>query len=222
MLHSARLLLLALALAGLSDAAAQTVTIYRCTAADGSVTMQNATPCPKGSQQEKREIGAVTTVAAPPAELLSAAAPPPAPAPVAPPPPTPRPSQIPVPPTTTPGVIPSAPPLASASDRLPPPPLFECRTYDNDRYLSDTDTPPQRCAPTATTGISGDAAAGSACQMVSDRCQRIADGAVCDSWKERLRQAESAVRFGAPEQQAKAQADVERIGRIVRESTCGV
>lgn len=221
MRHSARLLLLALAMTGLTDAAAQKVVIYRCTAADGSVTMQNATPCPKDTKQEKRVIEPVTTVSAPPATLLSTPAPAATPVMATPARPAPRPSQVPVAPTATPGVIAGAPPLASASDRLPPPALFECRTYNNDRYLSDTDTPPQRCAPSATTGISGDAAAGAACQMVSDRCQRIADGAACDSWKERLRQAESAVRFGAADQQAKAQADAERVGRIVRESTCG-
>lgn len=222
MRHSARLLLLALSLTALTDAAAQKVTIYRCTAADGSVTMQNATPCPKDTKQEKRVIEPVTTVAAPPTALLSTAAPAATPAPAPPAPAAPRPSQVPVAPATTPGVIPNVAPLASTSDRLPPPALFECRTYNNDRYLSDTDTPPQRCAPTATTGISGDAPAGAACQMVSDLCQRIPDGAVCDSWKERLRQAESAVRFGAADQQAKAQVDVERVGRIVRESTCGI
>ena len=74
-----------------------------------------------------------------------------------------------------------------------------------------------------TTGLGGSAegGAGAACQMVDDSCQRVADGALCESWQQRLRELESALRFGQVDDRAAAQADVERIGRIVRESTCG-
>ena len=115
-----------------------------------------------------------------------------------------------------------APPIADA-DRLPPPALFECRTYDAGRYLSDDGNPPQRCAPLQTTGIGGSSGtgAGESCQMVSDQCQRIADGGLCENWKARLLEAQAALRFGRRDNHATAQAEVDRVARIVRESTCG-
>ncbi|HEY9255849.1 MAG TPA: DUF4124 domain-containing protein, partial [Stenotrophomonas sp.] len=36
-----------------APAAAQDIAIYRCTAADGALTVQNQ-PCPKGMRQEKK------------------------------------------------------------------------------------------------------------------------------------------------------------------------
>jgi hypothetical protein len=46
---------LLLGLAGLlQTASAQSVVIYRCTDASGALTIQNGTPCPKGSKQERR------------------------------------------------------------------------------------------------------------------------------------------------------------------------
>ena len=50
-------LLLALA-AIMPTAAAQSVVIYRCTDGKGALTIQNGTPCPKGSKQERRVIEA--------------------------------------------------------------------------------------------------------------------------------------------------------------------
>ncbi|RDZ27514.1 hypothetical protein DX914_14935 [Lysobacter silvisoli] len=99
--------------------------------------------------------------------------------------------------------------------------LYECRTFDNDRYLSENGNPPERCAPLQTVGINGGASAGAACQMVTDQCQRIAEGGLCAGWKQRLREAESQLRFGPADQRGNAQVEVERVGRIVRESTCG-
>ncbi|MEG3791210.1 DUF4124 domain-containing protein [Lysobacter sp. CCNWLW3] len=206
-------LLWSLALLALAGAAqAQQVTIYRCTDASGALTVQNDVACPKGSKQEKRVIGSAPTVATPPAFVTPVARPPqpaPASAPAA------------VPQAPTPAASAQTAPATPVSDRLPPPTLFECRTFDNDRYLSDKGDPPERCAPLATVGVNGGAGAGAACQMVTDQCQRIADGALCESWRQRLRQAESQLRFGPADQRAGAQADVERMGRIVRESTCG-
>lgn len=211
-------LLWCLALLVLTGAAqAQQVTIYRCTDASGALTVQNDVPCPKGSKQDKRVIGSVPTVSTPPSFVTPIAGPPV-------PPPAP-PSAAPNTPPAAP-VPPSAPPAtpkdnAVAGDRLPPPTLFECRTFDNDRYLSDKGDQPERCAPLQTVGVNGGPSAGAACQMVTDQCQRVADGALCESWRQRLRQAESQLRFGPADQRAGAQADVERMSRIVRESTCG-
>lgn len=207
-----------LLLASAGAAAQGKVTIYRCTDALGQLTVQNDTPCPKGSLQEKRVIEGAPSSSAPPTFIT------------APVPPIPQANPSPHPPVssqlpsvTKPAARPAAPKQAIAdADRLPPPALFECRTYDNGRYLSDDGDPPQRCAPLQTTGLGTTASgAGVACQMVTDQCQRIPDQGLCENWKQRLREAESALRFGRSETQAAAQAEVERIQRIVVESTCG-
>ena len=207
-----RLLWLFALLLPASGAIAQKVVIYRCTDASGALTVQNAVPCPKGSKQDKRVIDAVPTVSAPRAFVA-----PPANAAV----PASRAPGAPA--TATAPAVATEPPIADA-DRLPPPALFECRTYDNGRYLSDDGNPPQRCAPVTTTGIGGGSgpAAGESCQMVSDQCQRIADGALCKNWKQRLLEAQSALRFGRRDNRETAQAEVDRVARIVRESTCGM
>lgn len=202
---------LVLALPAASVVAQETV-FYRCTDASGAVTLQNGTPCAKGSKQEKRVIQGVPSGGLPSA-APPAASPAPAPAPI-------QPATAPVAP-----VRPAPKPTASVvadEDRLPPPALFKCRTYDNGRYLSDDGQPPPRCAPVAVTGLDGTnaTAAGSACQMVTDQCQRIVDGELCGNWKQRLREAESQLRFGTPAQRDNAQADVERMRRIVSESSC--
>ena len=206
-------LLLLCAVAGVlmlptTNASAQKTVIYRCTDASGALTVQNAVPCPKGSQQDRRVIDAVATVPAPPAAVRA-----------------PRATLRPVPAAASPSAANSATTPASAdSTRLPPPALFECRTFDSGRYLSDDGNPPQRCAPLTTNGIGGGSApgAGASCEMVSDQCQRIADGALCEHWSARLLQAQSALRFGQPGNRDTAQAEVDRVLRIVEQSTCGI
>ena len=198
-------------LLGIATAAQGQVVIYRCTDASGALTIQNNTPCPKGSKQQRRVIEAAPVGS--PAPVFAAPATPTAP-------PTPPPADRPAP---TASAQPEPADIADAQ-RLPPPALYECRTYDNGRYLSDDGRPPQRCAPLRVTGLGGSAdtaGAGAACQMVDDQCQRIPDGALCESWKQRLREAESQLRFGVVQQRDKAQAEVERMQRIVDESTCG-
>ena len=83
--------------------------------------------------------------------------------------------------------------MIADKDRLPPPPLFQCNTYDNDSYLSENATPEPRCVRLETTDLQGstDTSGGVACQMVTDQCQRVADGAACDAWKKRLRETEA-------------------------------
>jgi hypothetical protein len=207
-------LLLAIAIPA---AHAQGVVIYRCTDANGALTIQNGTPCPKGSKQERRVIESAPAVSAPPfvappAPHKPAVAPPPrAPAPVATkPPPEP--------------VVEAEPAIADA-DRLPPPWLYECHTYDNDRYLSEDGDPKQRCVTLTTTGLGGLVESNNntaACEVKIDQCQRVPDGALCDSWRRRLRDAQSALRFGVVDDRAKAEAEVQRITRVVRESTCAI
>lgn len=192
-----------------TGAIAQKVVIYRCTDAGGALTVQNDVPCPKGSKQDRRVIESVPSVATPRAPVARLA--------------SPASAMTAAPASTLSSVAAAATTIADA-DRLPPPALFECRTYDNDRYLSDDGLPPQRCAPLTTTGIGGGSGpgAGESCQMVSDQCQRIADGALCENWKTRLLEAQSVLRFGRRDNRDTAQAEVDRVARVVRESTCGM
>ncbi|MCY7355016.1 MAG: DUF4124 domain-containing protein, partial [Lysobacter sp.] len=116
-----------------------------------------------------------------------------------------------------------ATPVIADADRLPPPELFRCNTYDNDSYLSDLGTPAPRCVRLNTTGINGsaDMGAGEACQMVTDQCDRVADGAICASWTQRRKQVEAAWKFGRGENAEANKIEYERIDRLLRESTCG-
>lgn len=193
-----------------THASAGSVVIYRCTDAFGALTVQNDVPCPKGSRQKKQVIQA----------------PPPMPA-------YHRPAHVASPvPEAAPAVAPAVPgdagakPAPSAiadADRLPPPALFQCNTYDNDSYLSENATPPQRCVRLQTTNMAGaaDDNVGVACQMVTDQCQRVADGAACAAWKQRLRETEAGWKFARAEDADAAKADYQRVQKIVSDSTCG-
>ena len=194
-----------------------TVVIYRCTDANGALTIQNGTPCPKGNKQERRVMEAAPTSSAP-----AFVPPPPAPAPV---PVQPAPPSAP-----PPAVAPSPPPIApepettiADSDRLPPPWLYECRTYNDDTYFSEVGAPAPRCVTLNPTGLSGVIESNnvSACEMKTDQCQRVPDGALCDGWRRRLREVQSSLQFGASENRAEAEAEVQRVMRVVRDSTCG-
>lgn len=205
----------ALLLAIATAAAAEKVVIYRCTDGKGAVTFQNNVPCPKGSTQERRVIET------PPPKARAVA-----PAPAAPEPAASEVSEESAPPplASAAPVEPPPPPdsVVVEGSQLPPPVLYECRTYNDDSYLSEIGTPQQRCVSLTTTGLGGipAAGAGDACEMKTDECARVPDGALCDRWRQRLREAESAVRFGAAEDLGFAEAEVQRIGRIVRESVC--
>jgi hypothetical protein len=188
------------------------VVIYRCVDAGGAVTVQNDTPCPKGSKQTRRVLDTPPPSATPPAFVDAA--------PVA---AEPSPVVAPEPPPSTPAPDPARTNAQPDGERLPPPPIFECTTFDNDHYLSDDGTPSERCVPLEVTGI-GDGSApgvGAACQKTTDTCQRVPDGAACDAWKRREREARATLMFGKAEDKDKNEADYERVQRIVTESTCG-
>ena len=184
------------------------VVIYRCTDANGAVSIQNDTPCPKGSKQTRRVLDTPSPSAPPPAYVeTQEITPDPVPEPV----PAPQPQPVAAKPAST---IPD-------NERLPPPPIFECTTFDNDHYLSDDGTPSERCVGLEITGI-GDGSApgvGAACQKQTDTCQRVPDGGACDAWKRREREARASLMFGKAED--KNQAEYERVQRVVTDSTCG-
>ena len=193
-------------LAAPAGGAQGSVVIYRCTDSFGALTVQNNVPCPKGTRQERRVIDV------PPA--MPAYVPTPAAKPVVAPEPVPAPAVVEA----------SSEPAIADADRLPPPALFQCNTYDNDSYLSEDAAPPPRCVRLETVGLDGSSESnggGVACQMVTDQCQRIADGAACDAWKQRLREAEATWKFARADDSDGEKVQYERVRKIVRESTCG-
>jgi hypothetical protein len=195
-------------LAARAGYAKNSVVIYRCTDSFGALTVQNNVACPKGTKQERRVIDVPPAmpayVPAPTAKPVVASEPEP---------------------VAAPAIVgtPDDPAIADA-DRLPPPALFRCNTYDNDSYLSEDAAPPPRCVRLETVGLDGstDNNGGSvACQMVTDQCQRIPDGAACDAWKERLRETEATWKFARADDSDANQGEYERVRKIMRESTCG-
>jgi hypothetical protein len=202
------------------SADAEEVVFYRCTDADGALTMQNM-PCPKGSKQEKKVMQSVSTVPmGSPAKAASSSTRPAASA------------RAPESAEATP-IVPAAPPPAESiaeatveptvEQRLPPPVLFQCTTYDKDSYITESDEPQSRCVPLRTVGLDGNpqTGAGEACEMMRDRCARVADGALCEAWKKRVGETEVAARFARPGNEARNNAEFERTKKIYRESACG-
>ena len=192
---------------------ADEILIYRCTDTFGQVTLQNGTPCAKGQQQQVRRVQ--------PAQTIPVFRPLPAP---------PRPAASNDTATTkaTPAGNTADAGTATAdantkdAEPLPPPPLYQCNTPDGDSYLGEEAEPPARCVTLQTVGIGGlgNLAAGAACQMVQDECQRIGDDAACDAWARRAREAQAAWRFAPAEQARARQDDYERIHRVLAESLC--
>lgn len=209
-MRSRRLALVALLLAGLRPAAlpAQDATIYKCTDARGTVTLQNGTPCPPGQQQEVRRIGAVP-VAAPPPRRTEPETPPPA-----------------LPPAAE-FVLVSGPASRRApapeAARLPPPPaLYQCRTWDGATYYGETDAPPPRCAPLQVVGIDGSAALGmgAACEMKADTCTAVPEAQLCAAWYRRVDEAEFRLRHGPANDRAERQAEYDALAAKLRASRC--
>lgn len=200
-----------------AQALAEDVVFYRCTDASGALTLQNM-PCPKGSREEKRVMQGVMTV--PMANAANTSYQPPQPATVAPEP-------APAAPTASApaarAAAQSMPDIADA-DRLPPPLLYQCTTYDRDSYLSEDGEPASRCVPLQTVGLDGDprGGAGQACEVRRDTCARVPDGALCDAWKKRRDETEVAWRFARPEHQQQNRQEFDRVNRIVALSTCGL
>ena len=187
----------------------RTDTIYRCTDARGALTIQNGTPCPKGSKQQVQTVEAPMVIPryeAPPAIVTRVPEPPPEPAPAEP-------------------ERPQAPPPARLDDaqRLPPPPLYQCNTCDNDRYLSEDPEPKPRCVALQTTGLAGDPnrAGGQACEMKYDLCARVPDGTACEGWKQRQREIESTWRYAPGSDKPRLQEEFARVTKILNDTTCG-
>ncbi len=115
--------LIAPSLMAASGAQAADITIYRCTDADGRLTLRD-TPCRKGEKQQTQEMLRPTD--APPAVRKAAA--------------TPTPSPAPATPATRYVVV------------APARPMYDCVTPDGNRYLSDTSAGNPRWVPLWTLG----------------------------------------------------------------------
>lgn len=201
-----------LAVAGLR--AQDAPVIYRCTGADGAVTIQNDTPCPAGSRQEIRRIQALPSTPPP-----ATAAPAPAET-VFVPPPLADFVQV-AGPQDDPIISPDRPALPDArriadGARLPPPPIYRCDTWDRDSYISEDPAPKPRCVSLDTGGV------GQACEMKHDICARVGDNAACDGWKRRQREIESTWRHARGGDRGALQEEFARVTRILTDSTCAL
>lgn len=194
----------------IAPAVAQQTVIYRCTDAKGAVTMQNDTPCAPGQKQEVRNIGVLPTAAAPVRKAEARAAP------VGPPPGAHF--ELVRGPVTDPLPASSVP----AAERKPPPGLFDCETWDKDRYLSEDGEPAPRCVPLRTVGIDGSAAmaGGEACEMKQDRCTALAGPALCQAWQRRVDEARFRVKFAPAGERDARTAEAARLAQALADSDC--
>lgn len=205
-------------------AAAPAVVVYRCTAADGAVTLQNGQRCPKGQREERRVVEVPTSRAAP----TSAAAPTPASATL------PTQSGTAAPASAAGRAVPRNAPnpssrASTAADTTPviemapasAPPVFACRTWDDQRYYGDSERPAPRCAPLETVGLDRrSATAAQACELRSDTCEPVVESARCDAWAERLREAEARERFGIGDEAEAARTELGRLRTLLAGTVC--
>lgn len=195
--------------AALVPAAAQQTVIYRCTDAKGAVTMQNDKPCAPGMRQDVRNVGALPTAPAPARKAEAPAAP-------VGPPPGARFELVrgPVSEALPPSSVPEA-------ERKPPPPLFQCETWDRDSYLGENAEPEPRCVPLQTVGIDGSPlAGGEACEMKRDSCTALSDVALCQAWRRRVDEAQFRMKFAPDGERDARKADYDRYAQALADSNC--
>ena len=198
-----------LLLAAMATAHAQGTVIYRCTDASGAVTMQNDKPCGPGMKQETRNVGVLPTAPPPTARANTAPATPP---------PVLGNFELVVGPSTTPLPVATTP----EAERVPPPTLFQCKTWDDDSYLSENGEPEAICAPLATTGIDGNPSlgAGAACEVRRDECTPVAAEALCASWRRRVDEAEFRWKFARGNDGDTRKTEYDRLAKLLAESNC--
>ena len=189
---------------------ARATTIYRCTDAKGAVTMQNDVPCGPGMKQEIRKIGEVPTAAPPPKRATVEA-------PHSLPPPGARFELVRGPVSEQ---LPEA--TLPVAERKPPPPLFECKTWESEVYLSDTAEPEARCAPLNTTGLDGNPSfgAGAACEVKRDTCAALEGEALCTAWSRRVDEARFRMTYAAPSEKTARKAEYDKRLADYVDSSC--
>lgn len=191
-------------------ASAQQTVIYRCTDTKGAVTMQNDKPCAPGMRQEVRNIGALPTAPAPARKAEAPAAP------IGPPPGARF--------ELVRGPVGDALPASTVpeAERKPPPPLFQCETWDKDSYLSENAEPEPRCVPLQTVGLDGNPllAGGEACEMKRDSCAALADLALCRAWQRRVDEAQFRMKFAADDERQARKAEYDKFAQSLADSNC--
>lgn len=231
------LLILLGLLAGTPDALhAEEVVLFRCTDADGGLTVQSS-PCPAGSTQRIQRFAApASTVPPAPSAAPATAAD-----------------------ASGAGTLQRAPlpvlqgevqtsveaegnaildsdvvrqqarqQAASAHDdaaasRPPLPEIYQCQGSDGSGYLHEREPAPPHCVLMTITGLSGVTPLNAAgCEVVRDRCEAIAEPLRCGSWQQRFRDARGSERFAAPENKAATTAERERLQAILADSDCGI
>jgi hypothetical protein len=195
---SSRLALIAtLLLAGQPQARAadSTVIIYRCIDAKGHVSLQDD-PCPKDTTQQSARN--MVRPQDPPYHPVA--------------------SQPPLPPTSPP-----EPPVAETPYFLPPPPppLYQCTSYDGIVRESEVYDPNPRCEPVVLyfpyPRQLTPAQAGS-CRWVQDSCVRLSDEATCERFRQKKREAASALQHAFSDTEAYRKSELQRFTQIVDES----
>jgi hypothetical protein len=191
----ALLLLLALALVPVSPgprAAAGAVTVYRCVDAKGAVSLQDK-PCVKGAQQTTVEM--VRPKDAPPRPAAKRESEP------EPPPPPPQAWEY-------------------EPRRTPPPPLYECTSYDGIVRESEQYDPNPRCEPLAlyfpyaerlTPQQAG------ACHWVRDSCVLLSEEETCARFRVNRKKAASEAMHADSTTQPYRDSELARITQILRD-----
>lgn len=192
-------LLPALLLAG--SALGAPATIYQCTEADGSITVQTG-PCPEGVPQRTRVVDVPPPLTLQPPHVEGR---------------TLQPTSLPQLDAGT-ATAEEPPP-----ERTLPPTLFRCTRYDNTRYLHETGEPEPHCRPLETVGIGGvpGIGAGVACERVRDECEPVPEPELCQAWETRLRETEFRLQFATDRRDSRALgAEYERLSALYSASTC--
>ena len=199
-------------LAGVACAASASVpqdhvVIYRCTDASGGVTLQNDVPCPPGAQEQRQTVDVP-----PPLPAYTARE-------------TRMPAVVAAEAKAESATIEQALPVpVPAAEREPPPALYDCSTWDEVHYLTDVETPQQRCAPLQVVGIGGAPLPGAAtaCEQVADTCTAVPEEALCRSWQRRIDEAEFRWKFARGADDTDRRLEYETLAATYRNSTCNL
>lgn len=183
-------------------AMAQT-TIYRCTAADGSLALQSM-PCPKGSHQQVRTLADDY-----------------APAPSLPPPALDVPTSVAAPATTAPEPA-AAASAGTAAAIVELPPLHHCQPRRGPAYFTDRLEDSVRCVPLRVTGLDGnpDTGAGQACEIQRDRCETVATEQACSAWQDYLIQSRQRWEQAPSRSSNERDSHSAQIAAVLAASTC--
>jgi hypothetical protein len=174
-------------------AADDTVTIYRCLDAKGHVTLQDD-PCPKDSKETSRSMARPKDA---PVRSAKATAPPS--------------YELPEPPANEP-----YPDFAP-----PPPPMYQCTSYDGIVRESEVYDPNPHCEPLVLYYPNPEQLTpqqATSCRWVQDSCVRLSDEQTCALFRQKKREAESALLHAFSDTQSYRKSELQRLTQIVDES----